>query len=201
MRRSIAIGLIVLVVVAGFLAWPVINLYQLVDTVRSRDAESFEARVDLPAIRKSLAEQFLVLAGQGRIKGIKASVDPAGQAIVANLIAARLETVITPEVVFDLLRRGRIGDGAGGDSDSGKGDPAPNTLPGNPLSQIKGLRFSMPPAWHVTLGDGADPGEWLTVALTLQGESLFWRLTDIVLPERVFRRLGRDVQLDIRSGG
>jgi hypothetical protein len=201
MRRSIAIAFLVLVAVAGFLARPAINHYQRVDTVRSRDPESFEARVDLPAIRKSLARQFLELASEGRIKGVKASVDPAGQAIVANLIAARLETVITPEVVFDLLRRGRIGDGAGGDTDSGKGDPSPNTLPGNPLAQIKGLRFSMPPAWHARVGDGDDPAEWLTIALALQGEPLIWRLTDVILPERVFRRLGRDMQMEIRSGG
>ena len=58
----------------------------------------------------------------------------------------------------------------------------------------------MPPTFHVTVGDGDDPAEWLTIALVLRGESLIWRLTDVILPERVFRRLGRDMQLDIRSG-
>ncbi|MCB1502419.1 MAG: DUF2939 domain-containing protein [Bauldia sp.] len=198
MRRPIVIGLVILVVAAGFLAWPVVNLYQLVNTVRSRDKEAFEAQVDLPAIRLSLARQFLALAGEGKVKGVAVSVDPAGQAIFANLIAARLDTVITPEAIFDLLRRGRIGDGDG--QSSAKGDPLPNTLPGNPLSQVRGLRFSMPPAWHVTVGERDDPGDWLTVVLTLRS-NLVWQLTDVILPERVFRRLGRDMQLDIRSGG
>jgi hypothetical protein len=198
--RFVLVLLLAAIVAGGALvAWPLLDLYRLAEAVRGRDEPAFEARVDLDAVRTSLAEQFIAAASSGRIKGIAASVDPAGQAIVTNLIVAQLETVITPEVVFELLRRGRLDEPpeGGGAADGGA---SPLALPSDPLSRFKGLGYAWPPSLRVTVGEGDDPAEWLTLAMSFRPDRLGWVLTDVDLPERVFRRLGRELRMELRSG-
>lgn len=198
--RTVLVVLLAAFVAAGALvAWPLIDLYRLAEAVRGRDEAAFAARVDLDAVRTSLAEQFLAEASSGRIKGIAASVDPAGQAIVTNLIAAQLEAVITPQLVFELLRRGRLDEPAGGAGQDG-GGASPLALPSDPLARFRGLGYGLPPSLRLTVGEGEDPAEWLTLAMTFRPASLGWQLTEVVLPERVFRRLGRELRMELRSG-
>ena len=199
MRLIVAATVILLVSAVAYAAWPLIDLYRLVDVVRSRDEVAFGRRVDLPAVRRSIANQFLDLALQGKIKGVKVSVDPSAQAIVSNLIEARLETLITPEIVFELLRRGSLGE-ARDEAVSDSGDvSSPYALPANPLSRLKGFSFPAPGRFQMSLGEGSDPGDWLTLTLNLSGP-LIWRLTDVDLPDKDFRRLQRDIQFEIRDG-
>jgi hypothetical protein len=202
MRFVLILLLAAIVAVGAFVAWPLFDLYRLAEAVRGRDEAAFRARVDLDAVRTSLAEQFIAQASSGGIRGIGVAVDPAGQAIVTNLIAARLESVITPEVVFELLRRGRLdaptaGAGEGGGSGGGASS---FTLPADPLSRFKGLGYALPPSLRVTVGEGDDPAEWLTLAMTFRLDRLGWALTEVALPERVFRRLGRELRMELRSG-
>lgn len=200
MRRFAALMLVVLLVVAAVAGWFVLDLYRLSETVRTRDVDGFAARVDLPAVRSSLARQVVAEASAGRIKGLTVSLDPAGQAIAANLIAAQLESAITPEMVFVLLRSGTLGDsGQGAGNGTGGGDSATFALPANPLSRLKGFGVAPPATVRLTLGEGEDPAEWLTLAFSLRGFT--WTVTDVILPERAFRRLGRSLRLDIRNGG
>ena len=200
MRLILAVSVLLLLAAVAYAAWPVINLYQLVDVVRSGDTVAFEQRVDLPAVRRSIASQFLVLAGAGKIKGVKVSVDPSGQEIVTNLIEARLESLITPEIVFELLRRGSLRDG-GDEAPSGAGGtPSPYALPANPLSRVKGFGFPTPTSFRISLGEGSDREDWLTLTLRLS-KSLIWQVSDVDLPDKVFRGLQRDIHFEIRSGG
>ena len=205
-RPFIAVLVLLFLAAAALVAWPLVNLYQVVDAVRSEDSAAFERRVDLPSVRRSIAGQFLDLAAAGKIKGVKISLDPSGQELVSNLIAARLESLITPGIIFDLLRRGSLGEGGsdkgsgGGEtvSDAG-GDPSPYALPANPLSRLKGIGFPALGSFRITLGEGEDPAEWLTLTLTLAG-SFIWRVSDVDLPDKVFRRLQRDIQFRIGDG-
>jgi hypothetical protein len=208
MRSVIIVVVLVLLALVGLVGWPLLGLYQVVDAVRSRDAAAFERRVDLPAVQRSIAMQFLDLAARGEIKGVKISLDPAGQEIVTNLIAARLEAEITPEIIFELLRRGTLGEGAP-EAPAGAGgvtepevasEPPPYALPANPLSRFKGLGFPAPGRFRITLGEGDDPAEWLTLTLTL-ASSFIWRVTDVDLPDKLFRRLQRDIRFEIGNGG
>lgn len=200
MRLVVALVVLVVLALAALVGWPLFDLYRVAESVRSRDEATFQALVDLPAVRTSLAAQFIAEANGGAIKGIAADLDPAGQAIATNLIAARLEALITPEVVFELLRRGRL-DGPSGAADGGEGGSSPLALPADPLSRFKGLGFTLPPTLRLTVGEGDDPADWLTLAMTFRPQRLGWQLTEVVLPERVFRRLGRDLRMELRSGG
>jgi Protein of unknown function (DUF2939) len=199
MRLFLVISVLLLLAAAAYAAWPLINLYQLVDVVRSGDTVAFEHRVDLPAVRRSIANQFLDLAAEGKIKGISVSVDPSGQEIVSNLIQARLESLITPEIVFELLRGGSLR-GSGEDAASTpRGAPGPYALPANPLSRVKGFGFPTPASFRISLGEGSDQRDWLTLTLTLS-KSLIWRVSDVDLPDKVFRRLQRGIQFELRGG-
>jgi hypothetical protein len=199
MRFFLVILLAAVVAAGALVAWPLVDLYRLAEAVRGRDEPAFRARVDLDAVRTSLAEQFIAEASSGRIKGIGAALDPAGQAVVTNLVAAQLETVITPEVVFELLRRGRL-DEPGDEPGAGTGGASPLALPADPLSRFKGLGYAWPPSLRVTVGEGDDPAEWLTLAMSFRPDRLGWALTEVELPERVFRRLGRELRIELRSG-
>ena len=202
MRFVLVLILALVIAAGGLVAWPLFDLYRLSEAVRDRDAAAFRERVDLAAVRTSLAAQVIARASGGTIAGLTASVDPAGQAIAANLIAARLETVITPELVFELLRRGRVEAPTGtGGQGGGSGSGTDFGLPADPLSRFKGLGFTLPPTLRVTVGEGDDSDDWLTVAMTFRPAALGWQLTDVVLPERVFRRLGRELRMELRSGG
>lgn len=202
MRRLVALILVLLLVVAAVAGWFVFNLYQTADTVRSRDVDGFVARVDMPAVRASLARQVVAGAVAGKIKGLDVSLDPAGQAIVANLIAARLEAAITPEMVVTLLRNGALrDDGGGGGGAGGGGDgggPSSLALPGDPLSRLKGFGLALPATVRLTVGEGEDPADWLTLAFSLRG--LTWTVTDVILPDRAFRQLGRAMRQELRGG-
>ena len=200
MRLLLVLVIIVVAAAGALVAWPLLDLYRLSESVRDRDEVAFRERVDLAAVRTSLAAQVIARASGGTIAGLTASIDPAGQAIAANLIAARLETVITPGLVFELLRRGRVEAPAGTGGEGGGGASA-FTLPADPLSRFKGLGFTLPPTLRVTVGEGDDPDDWLTVAMSFRPAALGWQLTDAVLPERVFRRLGRELRMELRSGG
>jgi len=113
MRWGVGAIILLLLAAVAYTAWPLINLYQVAAAVRSSDTVAFLQRVDLPAVRKSIARQILDRASEGKITGVKMSVDPAGREIAANLLEAKLEDVITPEMLFDILRRGRASGGAG----------------------------------------------------------------------------------------
>ena len=200
MRLVVALVVLLVLALAALVGWPLFDLYRVAESVRSRDEATFQALVDLPTVRTSLAAQFIAEANGGAIKGIAADLDPAGQAIATNLIAARLEALITPQVVFELLRRGRL-DEPSGAADGGEGGSSPLALPADPLSRFKGLGFTLPPTLRLTVGEGDDPADWLTLAMTFRPQRLGWQLTEVVLPERVFRRLGRDLRMELRSGG
>lgn len=200
MRRFATLVLVALLVVAAVAGWFVLNLYQLADTVRAEDVDGFTARVDLPAVRSSLARQVVAQAGAGNIRGLSVSLDPAGQTIAANLIAAQLESAITPEMVFTLLRSGALrDDGAGPGTGTRSADDAPFALPANPLARLKGFGIGLPAKIRLTVGDGDDPAAWLTLAFSLRG--LTWTVTDVILPDRAFRQLGRAMRQELRGGG
>jgi len=196
-----AVLLLVLAAIA-YTAWPLVNLYQLADAARSRDTVAFQQLADLPAITKSIARQIIDRASEGKIKGVRISVDPSGREIAANLLEARLRDVLTPEAVFDLLRRGRIGGGEGGGEGSGEGSgprsgPPPYALPSNPLSRVKSLSFATLTTFQVSLGEGTEPNDWLTLSLRLKPP--VWQLSGVSLPDKVFRRFQR--HLDIKISG
>ena len=197
MRLVVGAILLLLLAAVAYTAWPLIDLYQLADAVRSRDTAALLERVDLPAVRKSIARQILDRASKGKIEGVKVSVDPAGQEIAANLLEAKLEEVITPEMVFDLLLHGRprVDDGAAAPGRGG--GPSPYSLPLSPLSRLKGLGFATPGTFRISFGEGSDPGDWLTLTLTLLTSPLVWQLSGVNLPDRVFNRLRRDIHIEI----
>ena len=101
-------------------------------------------------------------------------------------------------MVFALLRSGALRDNGTGTGTRGD-DAAPFALPANPLSRLKGLGVALPATIRLTVGEGEDPATWLTLAFSLRG--LTWTVTDVVLPERAFRQLGRSLRLEVRNGG
>jgi hypothetical protein len=195
MRWGVGAIILLLLAAVAYTAWPLINLYQVAAAVRSSDTVAFLQRVDLPAVRKSIARQILDRASEGKITGVKMSVNPAGREIAANLLEAKLEDVITPEMLFDILRRGRASGGAGvAPSGPGSG-PSPNTLPSNPLSRLKSLSFPTPSTFQVSLGEGNEPNDWLTLILILRPP--MWKLSGVKLPDTVFDRFQRKIHIEI----
>jgi hypothetical protein len=197
MRLVVGAVLLLLLAAVAYMAWPLIDLYQLANAVRSHDTVAFLERVDLTAVRKSIARQVLDRASKGKIEAVKMSLDPSGQEIVANLLEAKLTDLITPEMLFELLRHGRPRGDGGVVAVGPAGGPSPYSLPTSPLSRLKSLGFSAPSTFRISFGEGSEPSDWLTLTLTLLTSPLIWQLSGVSLPDKVYHRLQRDIHIEI----
>lgn len=106
MRKTITWGLVLLLLAAGYSAWPFFVLFRLLDAVERRDEAQVSKMLDLPRLRSDLVGQ--VVATYARVAGT--STSPAAQQFAAALagsvadpLAAKL---VTTEAVAELVRTG-----------------------------------------------------------------------------------------------
>ncbi len=109
MRRTIVIGIILLVLWLAYAVWPFFTVYQLASAVQARDVAVVSELVDFPALRGSLSAQivrtYLRMTGKaGRPGSILERFAVGVGTSVADPIVAKL---ISPEALLDLLHNGR----------------------------------------------------------------------------------------------
>ncbi len=110
MRRWLVIVGVVVVLGLGYWVWPLVGAAQLARTARSGDAGQVFDRVDVDALRRSLARQiataYLDVSGKGKKMGaFGRSVAGAAVTTVADPYVAEL---LTPDNVMALLSKGRV---------------------------------------------------------------------------------------------
>src|SRR5467141_1758733 len=59
MRWTIRIGLVFLVLLTAYAAWPLMSLYRLAAAIETRNAAELADSIDLPLLRRSLTEQII----------------------------------------------------------------------------------------------------------------------------------------------
>jgi hypothetical protein len=187
MRWTLGALLIAILAWAAFMASPFIALYDLATAVTARDAERVAARVDLRALRLSLARQILseYLVSMGRdpnLAGINRQLADSATAMADPLIGQ----LVTPEALIDVLD-----------------DGWPQQLAAPPPQRDAGQMGlgSLGEAWRVfvaseprgfrgiviPLNPDSPSGERLRLQMRLSGAT--WRLTGLDLPLSLRREL------------
>lgn len=196
MRRWMGIvGIVVVLVVAAW-AWPLIGAVQLAQAARSGVATDVVDRVDLPALRRSLARQiastYLSLSGKTqKMSGFGQSLAGAAITTVADPYLAEL---LTPENITSLLSTGRINRVTVG----GRPIAMTGALPGLPNSLNVDLFSIVTGSYYDGLADfvipvqGA-PGPDDDYGVHMRRDGLTWKLGGLDLPAAMVADIARSI--------
>lgn len=178
MRKWIALGVVVLLGLAGWVAaGPFLTINAIRQAVAMEDTAELARRVDFVAVRRSLRAQ--VEDTIARKAGIDAQANPLGAFALglANQAAGGIVDVLaTPAGIGAVLQgRGLLHRLSGGGIDPN--DSYAHAAPPDPLRDAR-YRFESPSRFTATVrnADG-DP-----VVFVLTRDGLRWTLTDIRLP-------------------
>ncbi|HLZ65005.1 MAG TPA: DUF2939 domain-containing protein [Aliidongia sp.] len=98
--------IIVGILLAGYVAYPYLALYALVDAVESGDAARIEPKVDWPAVRQGFKDD---LNGALDIRQDKQDqgLGLLGMALGAKLLGGAVDALVTPDGLAGIIRAGR----------------------------------------------------------------------------------------------
>ena len=196
MRRWLGIVGAVVVLGLAYWAWPLAGAAQLARTARSGDAGQVFERVDVDALRRSLARQiataYLDASGKGKKMGaFGRSLAGAAVTTVADPYVAQL---LTPDNVMALLSKGRVNEvSLGGRPVSVKGDlPDFSTLlDDHILSAVTGSYFDQIKDFVIPVDGGRGADDQYGVHMHLVG--LTWKLGGLDLPAPLVDQMARSI--------
>jgi hypothetical protein len=191
MRWTLAIGVVLLVLLAGYMAWPLVALYQIASAIETKNTAALREMIDLPLLRRSLAEQivaeYLKLTGKTqRLGPFATSIAVGVGATAADPIVARL---LNLENLIEFLNKGSGGAVAGASLPIGFAPINASSLDSvwrtwlN--SEYSGARFlvSLPP----------DKTQAQQFRLSLDLIQWHWKLAGIELPEQLRVQLAQEM--------
>ena len=196
MRRWMWVCIVLVVLAVAYWVWPFVGAAQLARAAQRGDAQDVIERVDLPALRRSLARQIAsaYLQATGRAQKMGAfgrSVAGAAATTVADPYVAEL---LTPENITALLGQGKIAHVNVG----GKAMTVDRDLPGftglldsNLLSLVTGSYFDGIASFVLPAKSSASPDDDYRVHMRLDG--LTWRLSGIDLPPALVDDMARSI--------
>jgi hypothetical protein len=196
MRRwSWIIGILILIGLAMW-SWPFVGAAQLAGAADRGDTEEVSARVNLPALRRSLARQiagaYLEATGKAEKMGaFGRSVAGAAATTVADPYLAQL---LTPENLTSLLGRGKVA------AVTVQGRPVsvnqslphfPDLVRANAISALTGSYFDGIASFVIPVSAGPNLDETYGIHLRLDG--LTWKLAGLDLPKVVLDDMAKAV--------
>ena len=198
-RRWIITALVVLA--AAYWIWPFFGAAQIVRAARSGDSAAVIARVDLPALRRSLARQLAV--GYLNATGKADRMGPLGRSLAGaaatTMADPYLAELLTPDNITALLGQGRIS----AVSLNGKTVAIKRDLPGftgmfstNWLWLVTGSYFDGLTTFVIpaTTGRGDEKtGEVETYDVHLRLVGTTWLLSGIDLPSEMIAQMARSI--------
>jgi hypothetical protein len=185
--RWIVAGFLVLLAVWGFyLASPYYALYRLGRAVEAGDLNDVAARVNIRALRYSLARQVATEIAASEPSGI-ASADAQVAAAAAMAIADPvLDGIVRPDGLIRLLRISPTGD-ATGTAFGGRSVGIEDLDDFFAASHWRGFRNV-----YVNLPPGEPPGSRFRLQLRLGNGR--WRLVALDLPPALIRRIASELK-------
>jgi Protein of unknown function (DUF2939) len=190
MRTTILISAALLAVWLAYAASPFFAVYDLLRIVQERNLAELPARVDFPAVRRSLTAQivrtYLRISGKTGQRGSTAEqfVVHVG-ASLADPIVAKL---VSPETFLDLLRNGRPSDVFSEDT------PSVNGLSSEALKNLwRVYANSELGIARFFLDVPVDKPQQETFRLQFCLNNWTWRLCGVELPELLQVRLAQEV--------
>lgn len=91
---------------AGYVAWPTLAAYQLLEAARATDVEALRERVDFPALRESLRGQMVVHASREMERQAEEGLPGAapGAALGVADGTMMIDSIATPEAIAGFVR-------------------------------------------------------------------------------------------------
>lgn len=193
MRRTLLWIVFLLLLIAGYSAWPFYELYGLVSAVQRRDEAAVAERIDVPRLRRHFLEQ--VLHAYRRLAGTQQNIitEQFAAAVVSSIADPMVARMATSPAVADLLRTGWPGAALG---------PKPEGL--------GGISFDGQ-AWRLYANSeyGFDEFRlWVPVTapkdaqyrVTLTRDGATWKLSGVRLPEAIQDRIARELMKTEKLG-
>lgn len=194
MRRWLWISGIIVVLVIAYWVWPLIGAAQLARAAQQGDSAQVIDRVDLPALRRSLAKQIglAYLQATGKADKMGALGRSFAGAAVTTVADSYVADLLTPENIAALLSQGKVGRVKVGDRDVAIDRQLPglsNVLNGNMLSLLTGSYFDGPASFVISAEDAQNQA--YGIHLRLGGTT--WRLSGIDLPHAIVDDMARSI--------
>ncbi len=189
-------ALVAVVLGCAYWMWPLADAASLARAARENAAGEVIDRVDIPALRRSLARQiataYLDASGKGgKLGTLGRGLAGAAATTVADPYVAEL---LTPANIVALLSEGKVNQVAL----NGHTLAVKETLPGltdlsasDALARVTGSYFEGPTHFVVPVNPNAGPADAVRVHLNLGG--LRWRLSGIDLPPALVGAMARAV--------
>jgi hypothetical protein len=199
MRKILGAVAALIVIIAAYWAWALAGAAQLAGVAEQGDPSAVMARVDLPALRRSLGSQIVraYLKQNPRYDKLGPLERGLAKSLGGSVADAMLQQALTPDNIAELLKKGRIG-AAGGQDETvlWRMPPLADALRGGPLRAALDSYFDGPISFVIAL-HGADGRYGLH--LRLVGTS--WRLAGLDIPEPVSERLARAIAQKEKADG
>ena len=180
MKKWIALGLVVLLAIAGYVAaGPYLTMRAIKSALQEQDAGALSDQVDFPALRASLKAQLL--DAMVREAGEDVQANPLGSfalTMATGLVNGTVEAMVTPVGLAGVMEGRKLWDNARDSfrrpTTDAQGGPLP---PPEPLRDAR-YRYESPSRFTATVVD--ESGK--PIVFVLRRDGLQWRLADIRLP-------------------
>jgi hypothetical protein len=186
MRKTVAILLVLVALCVAYVAWPFVSLLAVVRAAQAGDVAKIQQRIDVPALRRSLAGQ--IVATYARLNGIRP--DPTGLTVgvVTSFMDPFIDKLMSPIAVTELMR-----------------DGWPRGVLEQRPADVEGLDLeSLGNVWQLYLNSDYGIGEVRTTVpirkprdkqyrVQLALSDWTWKLSGLDLPVALQERLAREV--------
>jgi hypothetical protein len=173
---GVAVGAVALLALA-WAAAPVLTAQALIRAAKAGDERKIERLVDFPALRQSLKDELnaeLVARMRRDPRLAERGLGGLGMMLAPMILSGAVDTLVTPQVVADMVRTAEAPDPTRRPAP----EPAGDTADGDDIHQSWGYRSL--DAFAVTLTDRDQPDDRL--ALILERRGLFeWKLAAVDL--------------------
>jgi Protein of unknown function (DUF2939) len=109
MKKYLAV--LVILLLAFFVAWPAWSIYQIQSAIQAKDADALARKIDFPSVRASLRSAAAQKIAELYVPPASAPSSPAllermKQDTVARVVDATLETLVAPDTLIGLVSEG-----------------------------------------------------------------------------------------------
>jgi ABC-type dipeptide/oligopeptide/nickel transport system permease subunit len=109
MRWAVWITLPLVILLAVYIASPLIALHSIASAVQTKDAVALTERIEFPAVRRSLTKQLV--ANYRRLTGKTVPLGALGRRLVVSVADPVVARLMTVRALLDLLGKGEAGEG------------------------------------------------------------------------------------------
>jgi hypothetical protein len=173
------------ILLLGYVAYPYLAAYELVEAVESGDPARIEPKVDWPAVRQGFKDDLNGAIATNATQH-RNGLALLGMALGAKLMDGAVDALVTPEGLAGIIKEGRRDRAAGAaiGGSAGLPSPPPETAPTGEhrRTRLVWAFFDGPTSFSAQVRGAAERESDPPVRLRFQLEGGSWVLTRVFLP-------------------